>query len=99
MLIRQVEKSDMRGIYRIEDAYPEKNKHREGRYVVFPYEATEGFNTSWFYVSWDGKEHDYIGKMCRTSTVKAIQITTLDSGYDSIQISTNNSQYVFTKLT
>lgn len=90
--------NQMRGIYKLVDAFPEKNKYREGRYVVFPYEVVEGFTTGWIYVNWDGVEYDSIGKTCRTSMVKDIQVVEMSDGYMSIQISTNDSQYVFNQI-
>lgn len=83
----------LEGIWEITDVYPEKNNHRLGRYVVFPFELMKEMLAIWFYVQYDGAEKKG-GCMCRTSTITNLQLNL--SG--DLQISTMNSQYCFKRV-
>lgn len=92
MIIEEVNQIRPDGIWEITDVYPEKNKHRLNRFVVFPFSIIVNASyAKWIYVNYFDRD-EKAGGMCSTSLVKKIQ---LNEDGTSIQISTQNSQYVF----
>ena len=85
----------LNGIYQIKSASPEKNKRREGRYVIFPDEVKKGERALWFYVhaGYDHIGEDFIGKHVKTSLVQDIEYV----GH-TVVIYTMNSEYIFVKV-
>lgn len=80
------------GIYKITSAYPEKNNHRINRLVCFPFELEVGKTAIWIYVK-DRGDEEFGGANCRTSLVKSIEME-----LGQLQVSTENSQYVFERI-
>jgi len=93
--INNMEQYSARGIWKIVDVYPSKNKHRLGRYVVFPWDLISRKDCArWMYIPYDKKEEKG-GQICITSLITDISYM---EEVESLQISTENSQYVFNRI-
>ena len=83
------------GIWVISNCFPEKNKHRKGRSVVFVEKMKVGKPCWWIYsTAYNQAPHDSFGKIVSTSAIEDIKIA-----YNGdIQLSTKNSQYMFRRM-
>jgi len=82
----------LEGIWKIIVASPNKNNYRVNRYVVFPWEISEGWIAIWMYANCDGTELKG-GQICSTSCINNIQYEDRQ-----LEISTKNSTYVFIRV-
>jgi len=92
-MIEEVQDLTMEGFWEIVDAYPESKKHRKDKHCVFSYNLKVGNVALWYYPLYNRNHHDLVGKHTQTSTVKRIQIIN-----KQVQVSTQNSQYVFERV-
>ena len=79
------------GIWLITYVFPEKNNHRMGRCVVFPYTLEKGTPALLMYANLGTEEKG--GQLLKMSLITAIQ-----QNDDEIQLSTLNSQYNLKRL-
>jgi len=95
-IVGEIYSNQMRGIYMIVDVFPEKNKRRIGRSVIFPEAATTGSRLTWYYVAGGilDKYAGHLGLHVHTTVVTSIQ-----KMGEQFQISTESgAQYVFERV-
>jgi hypothetical protein len=91
------EELHLEGIYKISNVYLEDCKYKENRSVVFPMRARVGERLLFAYVKYYGHEsHNSLGRTFISHPV--VKIQTLKNNKYSIQITTDDNQWILTRL-